>query len=36
MADLKKELGKIEEKIKSIGAEMQKNETKNSKIKYVV
>jgi len=33
MADLKNELYSIEEKIKEIGAELQKNETKNSKIK---
>lgn len=34
MSDLKRELYTIEEKIKEIGAELQKNETKNSKIKY--
>ncbi|ODM99910.1 Structural maintenance of chromosomes protein 3 [Orchesella cincta] len=33
MSDLKRELYAIEEKIKEIGAELQKNETKNSKIK---
>jgi len=34
MSQLKKELHAIEEKIKELGAEMQKNETRNSKIKY--
>lgn len=34
MSELKRELYVIEEKIKEIGAELQKNETKNSKIKY--
>ena len=33
MSELKKELYAVEEKIKTVGAEMQKNETKNSKIK---
>lgn len=33
MSSLKKELASIEEKIKELGAEMQKNETRNSKIK---
>jgi len=33
MAGLKKELHKVEESIKQVGADMQKNETKNSKIK---
>lgn len=36
MSDLKRELYAIEEKIKELGAEMQKNETKNSKIKLVM
>lgn len=33
MSDLKTELYSVEEKIKEIGAELQKNETKNSKVK---
>ena len=36
MAALKAELVTLEERIKQIGAEMQKNETKNSKIKCVL
>jgi hypothetical protein len=36
MTSLKDELYAIEEKIKEIGAELQKNETKNSKIKSVI
>lgn len=36
MSELKGELYAVEEKIKEIGAELQKNETKNSKIKWVL